>query len=97
MVILSASVAYAITDIEVPPQNRSLTLNKNITGGLPPLQPPAFFYDVPGKNRTIYFGEMLSHLGSGLLVIPLIGFLESIAIAKAFGERLNTAFLCLLY
>lgn len=28
----------------------------------------------------------LQNLGIGILVAPLIGFLESIAIAKAFGE-----------
>ena len=86
IVIVSASIAYGITEIDLPPQNRSLTLTKNITGGLPPFQLPAFSYDVPGENRTINLGEMFSHLGSGLVVIPIIGFLESIAIAKAFGK-----------
>lgn len=86
IVIVCASIAYGITDIDLPPANRTLTLTKNITGGLPPFQVPSFSYDVPGENRTVYFGEIISHLGSGLIVIPLIGFLESIAIAKAFGK-----------
>ena len=31
--------------------------------------------------------ELLKRLGPGLLIIPLIGFLESIAIAKAFARK----------
>ena len=86
VVVISATIAYGITEIDLPPQNRSLTLTKNITGGLPHLQVPKFLIEISDKNSTIYFGEILSHLGSGLLVVPLIGFLESIAIAKAFGK-----------
>lgn len=35
------------------------------------------------KGET--FTEMVSHLGSGLIVVPLIALLENIAVCKAFG------------
>ena len=38
-------------------------------------------------NVTLDAGEILSELGAGLAIIPLIGFLESIAIAKAFARK----------
>ena len=34
----------------------------------------------------ISFGGMLAQLGSAIVIIPLIAILESVAIAKAFGE-----------
>lgn len=51
--------------------------------GLPPVQPPPFTIDL---NGTIYsFGEIMSDIGSGVIVIPIISILESIAIASAFA------------
>ena len=35
---------------------------------------------------------MLAALNAGLAMVPLIGFLEAIAIAKSFGELLATNF-----
>lgn len=32
--------------------------------------------------------EMVSRMGSGIFVLPLIGILESVSIAKAFGKQL---------
>ena len=37
----------------------------------------------------ISFGGMLAQLGSAIVIIPLIAILESVAIAKAFGEFLD--------
>ena len=37
----------------------------------------------------ISFGGMLAQLGSAIVIIPLIAILESVAIAKAFGELLE--------
>ena len=38
-------------------------------------------------NVTLNVGGILSEFGAGLAVVPLIGFLESIAIAKAFARK----------
>ncbi|CAK8675131.1 sodium-independent sulfate anion transporter-like [Clavelina lepadiformis] len=85
IVVVTASIAYAITDIEIPVEERPLTLTRNITGGLPPFRLPDFTYH--NGNRTIEFPELLEALGSGLAVVPLMAFLESVAIAKAFGRK----------
>uniref|UniRef100_H2Z9G2 STAS domain-containing protein n=1 Tax=Ciona savignyi TaxID=51511 RepID=H2Z9G2_CIOSA len=87
IVLLSATIAYLITDIKLPIDVRPLTLTRNISGGLPPFALPSFTYDVPGTNQTVSFSEMMQRLGSGLAVVPLMAFLESIAIAKAFGKK----------
>lgn len=53
-----------------------------IPAGFPTVQPPPFGYIK--NNETIYVGDMLSTLGSNLIVLPLIALLENIAICKAF-------------
>lgn len=95
-VVVGASIiAYAVTDMSLPVEERPITLTKQITPGLPPVAVPRFSisYPVDGGNTTgnatmatADFGELIGHLGSGLIVIPLVGFLESIAIAKSFGK-----------
>ena len=52
--------------------------------GLPPLGFPPFSTVV--GNRTIQFSEMVSDLGSSVLLVPIVGVLGNVAIAKAFGE-----------
>ena len=37
----------------------------------------------------VSFGGMLGQLGSAIIIIPLIAILESVAIAKAFGEIIH--------
>jgi len=41
-------------------------------------------------GEEVPFGTMLGELGSAIIIIPLIGILESVAIAKAFGKLLAT-------
>ena len=48
-------------------------------------QPPDLTFTV--GNSTVTPSKLLSDLGPGLAVVPLIGFLESIAIAKAFARK----------
>ena len=36
--------------------------------------------------EIVDFGGMIGQLGSAIIIIPLIAILESVAIAKAFGE-----------
>ncbi|CAH0579562.1 unnamed protein product [Chrysodeixis includens] len=56
-----------------------------IPSGVPLPQLPPFSY-VRADNSTADFLDMVSELGSGLLVIPLIVLLEDIAICKAFSD-----------
>ncbi|CAH0723053.1 unnamed protein product, partial [Brenthis ino] len=56
-----------------------------IPSGVPMPQLPPFGY-VRADNTTADFLDMVSELGSGLLVIPLIVLLEDIAICKAFSD-----------
>ncbi|KAJ2939848.1 hypothetical protein O0L34_g18043 [Tuta absoluta] len=56
-----------------------------IPSGVPvPSLPPTSY--VRADNSTADFVEMVSELGSGILVIPLIVLLEDIAICKAFSD-----------
>ncbi|XP_075974014.1 epidermal stripes and patches isoform X1 [Anticarsia gemmatalis] len=56
-----------------------------IPSGVPSPQLPPFSY-VRADNTTADFLDMVSELGSGLIVIPLIVLLEDIAICKAFSD-----------
>jgi len=59
------------------------SLTGRIKTGLPPFQPPPFSTEEGGSYKN--FGDMVSQLGSAIIVIPLIAILESVAIAKAFA------------
>lgn len=57
--------------------------------GLPTVQPPPFSHTT-NNNGTVESEDlldMMADLSSGIIVIPLIGLLEDIAICKAFGEE----------
>lgn len=64
-----------------------------IPPGLPSFQMPPFSIDEI-RNETTgeiiqegeSFGDMISNLGSGLVVVPLIALLENVAICKAFAN-----------
>lgn len=53
-----------------------------VASGLPELKVPPMQTTIDG--RTLYFTDMIAHVGSSLLALPLISILESIAVAKAF-------------
>ncbi|CAL7940636.1 unnamed protein product [Xylocopa violacea] len=55
-----------------------------IPGGMPNVQLPPFSY-TRNDNTTATFIDMVSNLGSGILVLPLISLMEDIAICKAFS------------
>ena len=86
VVIVCALIAFGLGVIKLPPSERYLTLTKNITGGLPPFKLPDFTYTTE-DGETYYFDDMLASLNIGLLMVPLIAFLEAIAIAKSFGKK----------
>lgn len=63
----------------------------DVPQGLPGVMFPPFGYDeivnsTTGETLTHSFTSMLAELGSGIIVVPLVTLLESVAICKAFGE-----------
>lgn len=80
LVILCGVLGYALYSDGEPP----FKLIGDIPPGLPSVHIPPFGYTK--GNVTVGFGEMISNLGSGIIVVPLIALLENIAICKAFGE-----------
>ena len=73
----------------------TFTLTSEIDSGLPAFQPPPFSVRVnmthsnsssSSDTETHGLGEMLSNLGAAVIIIPMIAILESVAIAKAFGN-----------
>ncbi|KOB70768.1 Sodium-independent sulfate anion transporter, partial [Operophtera brumata] len=80
VVVLAAVLAYFVHEDKGDP----LILTGDITPGLPTPQPPAFHSAV--GNTTYTAGDMLSHLGSGMLVVPIVGIISNVAIAKAFAR-----------
>ncbi|KAJ0033263.1 hypothetical protein NQD34_000370 [Periophthalmus magnuspinnatus] len=62
------------------------TITGKTAQGLPPFTPPPTS-DTTANGTNVTFGEMVEDFGGGLAVIPFMGLLESIAIAKAFGSQ----------
>ncbi|XP_048346419.1 sodium-independent sulfate anion transporter isoform X1 [Sphaerodactylus townsendi] len=84
LVVLFASlVAYSFQVTGSQP----FTLTGTIPQGLPPFQSPPF--SKVTANETVHFGEMVQAMGTGLAVVPLMGLLETVAIAKAFASQNN--------
>lgn len=61
-----------------------------VASGLPPIKIPPFQTKIDGK--TFYFTDMISHIGTTIVALPLISLLESIAVAKAFCKYFCIAF-----
>lgn len=78
VVMIGILIAYVLFSHEIEP----FQITGNITEGLPPFSLPPF--TIVNGNHTYTFVEAVNELGSGILSIPLIAILESIAIAKAF-------------
>ncbi|XP_049575817.1 sodium-independent sulfate anion transporter isoform X2 [Syngnathus scovelli] len=67
---------------------RVFTITGKTSRGLPPFSPPPTS-DTDVNGTVITFGEIVEGFGGGLAVIPFMGLLESIAIAKAFARQNN--------
>ncbi|XP_049853772.1 sodium-independent sulfate anion transporter-like isoform X3 [Schistocerca gregaria] len=65
-----------------------LNLIGPIPPGLPAFQLPPFTVTLETGNSTVTysFGDMCSHLGSGIFIVPLVALLENIAVCKAFSN-----------
>ncbi|XP_062826880.1 sodium-independent sulfate anion transporter isoform X1 [Anolis carolinensis] len=83
VVLFAGLVAYSFQVTGSQP----FTLTGNTPQGLPPAQPPPFSKVTP--NGTISFQEMTKAMGAGLAVVPLMGLLETMAIAKSFASQHN--------
>ncbi|XP_035721169.1 sodium-independent sulfate anion transporter-like [Vespa mandarinia] len=59
-------------------------LTGEVKAGLPNFHLPSFESSV--GNQTYHFSDMVSELGSGCLVVPLLSLLETISIAKVFND-----------
>ncbi|CAN9509906.1 unnamed protein product [Ophioblennius macclurei] len=62
------------------------TITGHTATGLPPFRPPPTS-DVTANGTVVSFGEIVEGFGGGLAVVPFMGLLESIAIAKAFASQ----------
>uniref|UniRef100_A0A671TJ86 Sodium-independent sulfate anion transporter n=1 Tax=Sparus aurata TaxID=8175 RepID=A0A671TJ86_SPAAU len=62
------------------------TITGKTSPGLPPFTPPPTT-DTTANGTVVSFGEIVEGFGGALAVIPFMGLLESIAIAKAFGNQ----------
>ncbi|XP_038594152.1 sodium-independent sulfate anion transporter [Micropterus salmoides] len=62
------------------------TVTGKTSQGLPPFSPPPTS-DATANGTVVSFGEIVEGFGGGLAVIPLMGLLESLAIAKAFASQ----------
>ncbi|KAK5866322.1 hypothetical protein PBY51_020522 [Eleginops maclovinus] len=62
------------------------TVTGKTSKGLPPFRPPPTS-DTTANGTVVTFGEIVEDFGGGLAVIPFMGLLESIAIAKAFASQ----------
>ncbi|KAG7302741.1 hypothetical protein JYU34_012697 [Plutella xylostella] len=80
VVILAATLAYFLHEDTTHP----LILTGEITSGLPSPRLP--FLSSGNGTSTAPVGAMLRHLGSGLLVVPLVSIISNVAIAKAFSN-----------
>ncbi|XP_060906396.1 sodium-independent sulfate anion transporter [Labrus mixtus] len=65
---------------------RVFTITGKTSQGLPPFKPPPTS-DITANGTVISFREIVEGFGEGLAVIPFMGLLESIAIAKAFASQ----------
>ncbi|KAK2528362.1 hypothetical protein Q9233_007333 [Columba guinea] len=83
VVLFAGLVAYSFQVMGSQP----FTLTGSIPRGLPAFRLPCFSMAAP--NGTVPFRSMVEDMGAGLAVVPLMGLLETVAIAKAFASQNN--------
>ncbi|XP_061248627.1 sodium-independent sulfate anion transporter [Bos javanicus] len=83
VVSFAALVAYSFQVTGYQP----FVLTGKTPEGLPDAHIPPF--SVTTANGTVSFTEMVQGMGAGLVVVPLMGLLESIAVAKSFASQNN--------
>jgi sodium-independent sulfate anion transporter 11 len=83
VVIISVLIMYLMS---FSGKDKLFTLTSAIKQGLPPFEPPHFV--IKNGTTTYRFTDLINQFESGLIIIPLLAFIEAMAIGKAFG-RLN--------
>ncbi|XP_780092.2 sodium-independent sulfate anion transporter isoform X2 [Strongylocentrotus purpuratus] len=73
IVVVAAGITYGLHENGM---EEVFTITGNVTDGLPPLSLPNFGAD-----------NIIKHLNIGLIIIPMLGFLENIAIVKGFARK----------
>uniref|UniRef100_A0A8D0DHI3 Sodium-independent sulfate anion transporter n=1 Tax=Salvator merianae TaxID=96440 RepID=A0A8D0DHI3_SALMN len=81
VVLFAGLVAYSFQVSGSQP----FTLTGTTPQGLPLFKLPPFSKVTP--NGTVSFGNMVQAMGAGLVVVPVMGLLETVAIAKAFASQ----------
>ena len=86
IVIVCSAIAYKLNSVEF---GSPFVLTGPVRSGLPPFGLPPFHTRV--KNETLSFVKMCSELGASIALVPIIGVLGNVAIAKAFanGEKID--------
>lgn len=80
LVVIGGCIGYSFYINGEPP----FKLIGDIPAGMPEFKLPPF--STVKDNATVTFPEMVSDLGSGIVVVALIALLENIAICKAFAN-----------
>ncbi|XP_056406153.1 sodium-independent sulfate anion transporter isoform X2 [Hyla sarda] len=83
VVVAAGLVAYSFHVMGLHP----FILTGKTAEGLPEFHLPPFSEKT--DNRTVSFSEMVQDIGPGLFIIPMMGLLESVAIARAFASQNN--------
>ncbi|KAK1135520.1 hypothetical protein K0M31_000107 [Melipona bicolor] len=80
VILITATIAFYLEKAGSSP----FILSGKIQSGLPTFSLPPFSSQV--GNETYTFLDICSHLGSGIIVLPLVSVLANVAIAKAFAS-----------
>ncbi|XP_033214570.1 sodium-independent sulfate anion transporter [Belonocnema kinseyi] len=83
VVVICSVIAYKMESLN----NSPFILTGPVRSGLPEIRLPPFSTQV--NNRTLNFVEMCSELGPAIVLVPIIGVLGNVAIAKAFASGNN--------
>lgn len=84
--ILGTIVSYVV---ETYGSGQVFSLAGKLPAGLPKIQSPFADAFIPETNTTMTFGDFAKSFSSGLVILPVIQFVQSISIAKAFGKIYN--------
>ncbi|KAI4501430.1 hypothetical protein M0802_003307 [Mischocyttarus mexicanus] len=81
IVVICAVICWLL---EIYIGSSPVILTGEVKAGLPEFHLPPFQSNI--GNETYHFSDMVSELGSGCLVVPLLSLLETISIAKVFND-----------
>ncbi|OAD55737.1 Sodium-independent sulfate anion transporter [Eufriesea mexicana] len=81
IVIICSTIAYKLNSVE---HGSPFILTGPVRSGLPSFGLPPFSTQI--RNETLSFTVMCSELGASIALVPIIGVLGNVAIAKAFAN-----------